>query len=398
MLKDVLDQVYRFELLDPEKEYRLLGVRWYAGGAFERERKLGKHIAAKELNKVEEGDFIYNRLFAWKGSFAVITRDQLGCFVSGEFPVFRAKADLLSVAFLNLVFSRSDVWKRIEYHSTGTTNISRNRWQEEQLLSWHISLPPLAEQRRIVVALRAIDEAVSASQDALERGRLAIKAFTGQFQVGQGFDDWRITPLDSIADIQGGISLSKKRKPKRSPHPYLRVANVRMGEVTLDEVKTIELFPRELERYALKAGDLLLVEGHAQLAQLGRSAIVPQAADGMVYQNHLFRIRITDSESLPGYVEAFINGTHGRRYFERVGMTTSGLHTVNSSKIRKMPIVVPPRGAQERLVTELQAIQKTINSSQSVLVRRMEFRRTFSATLLQGGSNVTRKGTAVSNL
>src|SRR5688572_19658180 len=68
---DVLRQVDRFEAVDPLKEYPLLGIKWYAGGVFERERKLGRDIAAKELNRLERGDFVYNRLFAWKGSFAV---------------------------------------------------------------------------------------------------------------------------------------------------------------------------------------------------------------------------------------------------------------------------------------------------------------------------------------
>jgi hypothetical protein len=41
-LRDVLEQVNRFEKLDPDREYRLLGVKWYARGVFERESKFGK--------------------------------------------------------------------------------------------------------------------------------------------------------------------------------------------------------------------------------------------------------------------------------------------------------------------------------------------------------------------
>ena len=45
-LAEVLKQVNRFEKRKPDQEYRLLGVKWYEQGVFERERKLGKTIAA----------------------------------------------------------------------------------------------------------------------------------------------------------------------------------------------------------------------------------------------------------------------------------------------------------------------------------------------------------------
>ena len=71
LLRELVEQVQRRELLDPEREYSLLGVKWYAEGLFAREQKIGVDIAATHLNRVENGDFIYNRLFAWKGSFAL---------------------------------------------------------------------------------------------------------------------------------------------------------------------------------------------------------------------------------------------------------------------------------------------------------------------------------------
>lgn len=153
-LGDVLEHLSRFERVEPDHEYRLLGVKWYAEGVFERERKQGRAIAAKQLNRVEEGDFVDNRLFAWKGSFAVVGNGHAGGHVSGEFPVFRAKPGVILEEFLYRYFSRQQVWKQIEHQSTGTTSVSRNRWREEQFLAWHISLPHLREQERIVTILR----------------------------------------------------------------------------------------------------------------------------------------------------------------------------------------------------------------------------------------------------
>lgn len=59
-----LRQVKREVRLEDDKEYKLLGVKWYGQGMFLREIKKGREIKADKLYQVKEGDFVYNRLFA----------------------------------------------------------------------------------------------------------------------------------------------------------------------------------------------------------------------------------------------------------------------------------------------------------------------------------------------
>ena len=56
---------------------------------FARERS-GESLSAQHFYRVKAGDIIYNRLFAWKGSFGLIGEDLAGCYVSHEFPLFAA--------------------------------------------------------------------------------------------------------------------------------------------------------------------------------------------------------------------------------------------------------------------------------------------------------------------
>ena len=55
------------------KEYRLLGVRLDWRCPFLREVVTGAQTAANRLIRVEEGDFIYSRLFACRGAFGLIS-------------------------------------------------------------------------------------------------------------------------------------------------------------------------------------------------------------------------------------------------------------------------------------------------------------------------------------
>jgi type I restriction enzyme S subunit len=155
-LAELLEPATRPHVVEPTSEYRLLGIRLDGAGPFVREVTAGSAIAAKTLYQVEAGDFIYSRLFAWRGAFAVVTHTLSGAFVSGEFPAFSVVADRLDARFLELWFRLPDVLAKVAAQCTGSTPLTRNRFKEERLLGLAIPLPPLPEQRRIVAKIKAL--------------------------------------------------------------------------------------------------------------------------------------------------------------------------------------------------------------------------------------------------
>ncbi|MHB1775205.1 MAG: restriction endonuclease subunit S [Acidimicrobiales bacterium] len=146
---ELVQQARREESVDTSTEYRLLGVRWYGEGLFIREQKMGDEVAAAKLYRVKQGDFVYNRLFAWKGSFAVVQPGLDGCHVSGEFPTFEVDHANLDVRYLLALFTDPAIWGLVEDRSTGGTPTSRNRLKEAAFLNLEIPVPPLPEQVRI---------------------------------------------------------------------------------------------------------------------------------------------------------------------------------------------------------------------------------------------------------
>ena len=123
-LEEVLVPVSRPETLIATTEYRLLGAHWYAEGLYIKDIKPGSEIQAKQLFKVQTGDFVYNRLFAWKGSFALAGEDVDGCYVSNEFPCFRIREDRLNGRYLHYYYSRESAWNDALGLSSGGTPTS----------------------------------------------------------------------------------------------------------------------------------------------------------------------------------------------------------------------------------------------------------------------------------
>jgi type I restriction enzyme S subunit len=176
-LGEVLTQVERPEPVDPTQAYRMLGVRWYGEGLFVREEKLGAFIAANRVYAVQPGDFVYNRLFAWKGSFAVATEDLAGAHASNEFPCFAPDRSRIDSGFLLWYFRQESAWKAALGLSSGATPTSRNRLKETAFLAMEIPLPPIEEQRRIVARLgdisARIDEATALNREGRSTAALA---------------------------------------------------------------------------------------------------------------------------------------------------------------------------------------------------------------------------------
>ncbi len=147
-LGEVLRPVSRPEPVRPDATYRLLGARWYALGLYVKDVAPGSGIQATKLYRVCEGDFVYNRLFAWKGSFALASQDDEGCFVSNEFPCFQVVPEKLDGRYLWRYFSRLPAWNEALGLSTGGTPTSRNRLKEDKLLATGDPAPASDDPRR----------------------------------------------------------------------------------------------------------------------------------------------------------------------------------------------------------------------------------------------------------
>jgi len=168
--------------------------------------------------------------------------------------------------------------------------------------------------------------------------------------------------IGEVAEVQGGIQKQPKRKPLKNKYPFLRVANVPRGNLDLDEIHEMELFDGELDRYRLRAGDLLVVEGNGSPEQIGRAAIWHDEIADCVHQNHLIRVR-PGPKLDPQYLELVWNSPVTSEHLRSVASSTSGLHTLSTAKVKSVRIPVPPRQVQEELAVEADRMRSQIEAT-----------------------------------
>lgn len=140
---------------------RFAGVRWYGDGLFVREERRGSAVKGK-CYALKPGLLVYNRLFAWKQSFAVVTDDFDGVVVSNEFPQFEVDSTQATPEFLALICSSPTFAARALSRSSGSAAVSRNRLKEADFLRLEVACPKLKVQERILEVMTAVDTVVDA--------------------------------------------------------------------------------------------------------------------------------------------------------------------------------------------------------------------------------------------
>ena len=167
-------------------------------------------------------------------------------------------------------------------------------------------------------------------------------------------EGWCWATVDMLGDVRGGLAKGQKRSPKERllEVPYLRVANVQRGYLDLSEVKTIQATAEELTELRLQPGDVLFNEG-GDRDKLGRGWIWAGEIVDCIHQNHVFRVRLVISDMESRFVSWYGNSS-GQRYFFDEGKQTTNLASINMTKLKSLPVPVPPRGEQVRIVDEVE--------------------------------------------
>jgi type I restriction enzyme S subunit len=163
-------------------------------------------------------------------------------------------------------------------------------------------------------------------------------------------EGWSISSMDQIADVSGGLAKDSKITSGESL-PYLRVANVQRGRLELEHIKTIICPSDKVTSLLLKKGDVLLNEG-GDRDKLGRCWVWNGEISRCIHQNHVFKARIALPAILPKYISYYCN-TMGDTYFHNEGKQTTNLASISLSKVRALPIALPPAPEQFRILAEI---------------------------------------------
>jgi type I restriction enzyme S subunit len=136
---------------------------------------------------------------------------------------------------------------------------------------------------------------------------------------------------------------------------YLRAANVKDGELDLNDVKAMNFSPEEQKLFQLLPGDVLITEGSGSLSTVGAAAVWRgQPNETMCFQNTVLRMRPRSDVSDGRFLGWWARSAYGSGAFASLAGGANIYH-LGAERVRTMRIDLPPLGVQRRIADFLDA-------------------------------------------
>lgn len=311
---------------------------------------------------LEENDLLFARSGSVGKTYLYKKSDGL-CQFAGYLIRFKPNPAIIDSDYLNYVVKSPHYWNWVESKKKTMTISNINAKQYSGL---KIPVPPLNTQNKIVETL---EKAEKLKEWRFEADELADDYLDSAFHSIFGDpikneENWKVKKLSDVADVVSGVTKGRKLQNKETVFtPYLRVANVQDGYLDLDEIKEIEVLTTDVEKYQLFEGDIVLTEG-GDPDKLGRGAVWHNEVPNCIHQNHIFRVRLKNSDLNPIYLSKLIGSLYGKLYFLKSAKQTTGIASINSTQLKKFPVNIPPIELQNQFSQIVQQVE-TIKSYQS---------------------------------
>jgi len=212
----------------------------------------------------------------------------------------------------------------------------------------------IEEQQRLIELLKEKRQAVISHAVTKGLDPTVPMKDSGVEWLGEVPAHWNVGTLRWYATIQGGVAKGKDYEGRETVvMPYLRVANVQNGYVDLTEVKEIAVLESEVERYRLRAGDVLMNEG-GDNDKLGRGTVWQAQIDPCLHQNHVFAIR-PNGLLRAEWLAAFTQAEQARTYFYLNSKQSTNLASISASNVMSLALPIPSEKEQLEILTYLEA-------------------------------------------
>jgi type I restriction enzyme, S subunit len=380
-----------------------------AGAFLAHENKvLPSHLVARANLEVHAGDLLLTCAGPRSrcGVACLVRETRRRLIFSGKMYRFRTAPNLMEAGFLEAFLQTSYAWQAIDAMKTGGSdsglNLTHDRFR--QLL---ISVPPLAEQRRIVSRLDELFVEIAIGEAALATARTNIDMFrrallkaavTGELtkdwrtanpieETGHAFlarlskdrlvkssskgrgrrgtsaspvdvstlpslpDGWTWATLENLAISGPTNGYSPKKSSDGSGTLALKLTATTKGQIDLTDraVKFLsETIPPGSDLF-LKPGDLLFQRGNT-VEYVGIAAVYEGPSDKYIYPDLMIRVR-TPIRSMTEWIWRVANSPVGRKYMMDNASGTAGtMPKISGETLRNFPVPIPPAAEADEIL------------------------------------------------
>lgn len=333
-------------------------------------------IEVPERFHIVSGDII----FSWSGRVDALQWSRGPAYLNQHlFKVTpQANSGVLSRYAL---FQLQHIAPRLHLHGTTMKHVTK-----KELSRSSFTIPPLREQKRIVDLMDSVDVAIRAARaevDATETLREQVLAS----ELGTTGRDWKETTLGGLetqnqGTIQTGPFGSQLHKSDYSEEgvPVVMPTNIRRLRIDPEGIKRVsDSHVSRLQRHALRVGDIV----YSRRGDVEKCALIGPSEQGWLCGTGCLLVRVGGETLNPEWLGHYLSTAAVRRWISNhaVGATMPNL---NTKILRGVPVSLPSRAEQDRLVQTMAALNAAADACFEALDRLRDLRSSMLSVLLSG--------------
>lgn len=248
-----------------------------------------------------------------------------------------------------------------------------------------ILLPPLDEQRAIASVLRAVQDARDARRaeraaEAERRAWLLDRLFTHGTR-GKAVEMMEFGQLIEEGP-QNGVYFPQSAYGQGIP--ILRINDFdNDGRLTTPRLLRVEASKQSIHRFALRTNDLVINRVNS-LTHLGKSLLVPDFGEAVMFESNMMRLRVDGSKLLPAYAGFYLVSPQARTYLRSRATHAVAQSSINQSDVRSLPVHLPPLDEQREIAEVLAACDAALDALDAEAARLDELFRSLLDELMTG--------------
>ena len=241
-----------------------------------------------------------------------------------------------------------------------------------KLQSIAISVPPLAEQQRIVGILDEAFEGIATAKANAEKNLQNARAlFESHLQsvFTQRGAGWVEKTLGEIADFKNGLNYN--RNSDGQTLPVVGVSDFQENYyVPLSDVESATIDGQLDEGYALRRDDMLTVRSNGSKHLVGRCMLVPEVDETTSYSGFIIRIRFDATQLYPKFLLHFMKCQTTRDTLTKGG-GGANITNINQEKLSALLVSFPAHFTQVKIATELDSLGEETQRLATIYERKL---------------------------
>ena len=330
------------------------------------------HEALKR-SQLKEGDILFSIAGAL-GRTAIVTKDILPANTNQALAIVRLKENAnVDKRFLLYVLNSESTKEQSESNKGG---VAQQNLSLSQLKNYEITLPPLAEQQRIVAKLDAVFSSISKAETLLvEKEKEVSNIFEAQVRgyFAENVLGAEFKKLSEVSEYFNGLTYSPKDVCDEGVI-VLRSSNIQDGKIELNDLVRVKKNIKE--KLIVKPSDILICSRNGSKRLIGKSALIGDSSEEMTFGTFMMIVR----SELNDYLQWFFKSSLFKQQISQ------GEHTAINQITRYMldEVVLPVPSVQERekVNEKINLLDKEIRDFLAILARQRKELLKLKASIL----------------